>query len=472
MDFKHVDQKLLKPVAMLNDFFRGDVGFQNATAHMQVEIGMADDHVNCYVPPRARYRPAFVGDARFRAPQKTVEEFLGNVIGTAEAKEILKSKGPDELDTGYVWVGDSDFRKGKYVPFAEKRRMVADGMVADANAQAPALIGMQQFSPWNVGWFQQIFRAPLLYSKALDLVKVESGTEPWAEIMNLQLADYVGFATLESTGRLSNNYAPNVNVRAGLMTTPVIHMAASYDLGIEELKRAEQSGSPFGQQMITLKQQYTDYVLHMLTSYLIYYGNTATETVGLLQVPSSITSYSGSSMNAIYLNNTTNPGAAQLSALLSIIIPFLDALHNRAETLIIAMSPQCYNRMTVPYSTTYNPTAALKAAIENLIAGKQEDGTVPNVQIVIDPLLEPSTSFNAQTYDYTLLISPRMKTGPTGATQPMVMFGAPLMEFVYPTIPGSYDTQYKFLRRVAGVFCPVAASVAAYSGFGIKSPTT
>ena len=46
------------------------------------------------------------------------------------------------------------------------------------------------------------------------------------------------------------------------------------------------------------------------------------------------------------------------------------------------------------------------------------------------------------------------------------------MEFVYPTIPGSYDTQYKFLRRVAGVFAPVQAAVVAYSGFGIKTAST
>jgi len=348
---------------------------------------------------------------------------------------------------------------------------VSDG-VMDANANAPNLLGMQALSPWNVGWFQQIFKAPLLYSHALDLVEVESGTEPWAEVMNLNLADYVGFATLESSGGLSNNVAPNVNVQAGLMVSPVVHMAASYDLSIEELKRAEQSGSPFGQQLITLKQQYTDYVLHMLTSYLVYYGNTATETVGLLSVPSSITSYSGSSMNAIFLNNTTNPGASMLSALQGIIVPFLDSLYNKAETLIMAMSPQCYNRLTAPYSTTYNPTAALKAMIENLIAGKKEDGSVPNVEIVIDPLLAPSTPFNAQTYDYFLLIAPRMRTGPEGQVQPMVMFGAPLMEFVYPTIPGSYDTQYKFLRRVAGVYAPVQAAVAAWSGFGIKSSTT
>jgi hypothetical protein len=110
--------------------------------------------------------------------------------------------------------------------------------------------------------------------------------------------------------------------------------------------------------------------------------------------------------------------------------------------------------------------------IENFIAGKKEDGSVPDVEIVVEPLLAPSTVFNSNTYDYLLLLAPEIKTGPAGEKQPMLMFGAPLMEFVYPTVPGSFDTQYRFLRRVAGVFAPVRGAVAAYSGFGIKSATT
>ena len=107
--------------------------------------------------------------------------------------------------------------------------------------------------------------------------------------------------------------------------------------------------------------------------------------------------------------------------------------------------------------------------LENFIAGKMEKGRVPNVEIVIEPLLAANTVFNTNAYDYTLLLAPEIPTGPDEESQPMLLFGAPLMEFVYPTIPGSYDTQYKFLRRYAGVFAPVQAAVAAWSGFGIKS---
>lgn len=468
MNIRFLDKKLERPMGVVSQFIDLNPGLKHGLAHTELEFGLATDHAHCEVPARARLRPAYVGDAAYRGRGARYIADARQIVASEEVRALFKAD-PSKVDTAFVF-DEALGEKGQYRLQAAKRR-VADG-VMDANANAPALLGMQALSPWNVGWFQKIFKGPLLYSHATDLVEMESGTEPWAEVMNLNLADYVGFATLESSGGLANNVAPNVNVQAGLMVSPVVHMAASYDLSIEELKRAEQSGSPFGQQLVTLKQKYADYVLHMLTSYLIYFGNSATETVGLLNVPSSITSYTGSSMNGIFLNNTTNPGAAMLTGLQSIIIPFLDALYNKAETLVIAMSPVCYNRLTAPYSTTYNPTAALKAMIENLIAGKKEDGSVPNVEIVVDPLLSASTVFNAQTYDYLLLIAPRMRTGPAGEVQPMVMFGAPLMEFVYPTIPGSYDTQYKFLRRVAGVFAPVQAAVAAYSGFGIKSATT
>lgn len=456
------DPKLARPMEVVEEFVRRDAGLSRALSNTQVTMGLASDP-KYQVPATAIRQPIYVGDARHVADASMI-------LASEEVKELFRTK-PNLVDTRFIQddrLGSGRMFEGKYRLLATKRKLVTDGIM-DA---APDFLGAQALSPWNVGWFQTIFKAPLLYSHAEELVKVESGTEPWCEVMNLNLADYLGFASLEDTGRLSNNGVPNINVQSGLMTSPVINMASSYDLSVEELKRAEQSGSPFGQQLITIKQKYADYVLHMLTSYLIYYGNTATETVGLLQVPSSITSYSGSSMNAIFKGASTTKGSDMLSGLQSIIVPFLDSLYNKAERLVIVMSPQCYNRLTAPYSATYNPTAALKAAIENLIAGKKEDGSVPSVEVVIEPLFAPSTIFNAQTYDYLLLLAPELKTGPSGEKQSMLMFGAPLMEFVYPTIPGSYDTQYKFLRRVAGVFAPVKAAVAAYSAFGIASPTT
>ena len=443
-------------------FVERNAGMNKALANTEIRMGMAMDP-KFQVPLSAVREPAYVGDAMHVAD-------VDKIIATQEAR-ALYAKDARLVDTRFIFDGNlrSGINNGKYRLVAEKHRRHVMDEIMDA---APDLMGGQAYSPWNVGWFQKIFKAPLLYSHGLDLVKVESGTEPWCEIMSLNLADYAGFASLDDSGRLSSNAVHNVNIQSGLMSSPVINMTASYDLSIEELKRSEQSGSPFGSQLITIKQRYADYVLRMLTNYLIYFGNTATETVGLLQVPASVTAYTGSSMNAIFLGSSTTKGSDMLTALQSILIPFLDSLYNKVSTIKIVVSPQCYNRMTAPYSATYNPTAALKATIENFIAGKTKDGTVPDLEFVIEPMFAPSTIFNAQTYDYLLLLAPEMPTGPDEEKQPMLLFGAPMMEFVFPTIPGSYTTQYKFLRKVAGVFAPVSQAVKAYSGFGIASATT
>ena len=460
---KRIGEGLEGPVSVIENFFSHIPGAEENLQTAELTVGLAKDN-RFKIPLGALRQAAYVGD-----PAHVGDE--SSIYASAEVRALIKAKGMGAVDTRFVF--DHSLRPGKFGDMSGKYRLVAtkrkdlvlDG-VLDA---APALLAGQGYSPWNVGYFTKIFKAPLLYSKALDLVKVESGSEPWCEVMDLFLADYVGFASLEDTGQLSNNAIRNVQARAGMMSTPVINMSCSYDLSIEEMKRAEQSGSPFGSQLITVKQRYADYALRMLVAYLIYFGNTNTETVGLLNVPTSITSYTPASMNNIFLTNATNPGATQLLALEQIIVPFLTTVYNKIDTLKMVMSPTCYNALTAPYSASYSAEGAVKAFLANFLAGKTKDGGVPNIEIVIEPLFAPSTMFNANTYDYFMLVATEMETGPDEEKTPLIMCGAPLMEFVYPTIPGAYDTQYKFLKRYAGIFAPIGGqSVAVWTGFGTK----
>jgi hypothetical protein len=171
-------------------------------------------------------------------------------------------------------------------------------------------------------------------------------------------------------------------------------------------------------------------------------------------------------------------GSDMLSALQMIVVPFLDSLYNKPEKLVIIMSPICYNRLTAPYSQLYEYTSGLKAFKENFIAGLTKNGSVPDIEFVVEPLLSPTNALcgtnpmNANAFDYLILAAPKLRTGPEDQAQPMLLYGAPLTKFVYPTIPGSYNTQYKFLRRVAGVFCPVSSVIRAYSGFGCLTAAT
>lgn len=452
--------EIRRPARLVEQFVNRNPGLRRALADSEVTIGLAADP-EFATPAHAAREAMYVGDAAHVLDAKR-----GGLIATDEVKELFK-KNPSAVETSFVY----DDRLGKYRLLARKRvGKIGDGYPADA---APDLIAAQQISPWNAGWFQSIFKAPLLYSHASELVEVQSGTEPWADVMNLNLADYAGFAVIDASGRPSNNEVQDVNIQSGIMTSPVINMTASYTLSIEEVRRAEQSGSPFGSQLITTKQQYADYVLGMMQDYITYYGNSATATTGIFNVPSSITSWGGTSLNGIALGASATKGSDMYSALISIIVPFLTGLYNKVEEMVIAVSPTAYNLLTShPYSAIYNPESALKAMLDNFMAGKGENGDLPSIKIVADPLLAPSTIFNAQTYDYTVLIAKSLRTGPDKQKQPMVLFGAPLQRFVYPTIPGSYATHYKFLRRIAGVFGPVPGAVVVYSGFGIKSPST
>ena len=463
---KHIQAELAEPMEKVEEFFSHIPGAEQNLRETEITMGLAS--LGEYqVPMAAINEPAYVGD-----PRHVVGD-ASSIIGSAEAL-ALGRKDIGLVDTRFVL--DSSRRPGSrrspngmYRMVVEKRK----GAIADAVADAaPNLMVNQALSPWNVGYFQKVFKRPLLYSKALDLIKVESGTEPWCEVMDLFLADYMGFGSLEDTGALSNNAVRNVNARAGLMSSPVINMSSSYSLSIEEMKRAEQSGSPFGSQLITIKQRYADYVLRMLTAYLIYFGNANTETVGLFNVPTAITSYGSMSMNKIWLSNSTNPGYTQLAALQSVIVPFLTTLYNKLKSLKIVVSPDCYNALTAPYSSTYSAESAIKALLGNFVAGKTKDGGVPDIEFVIEPLFAPnyrSNPFNSSNSDYMMLIASELQVGPDEEEMPLIMFGAPLMEFVYPTIPGSYETQYKFLKRVAGVFAPMGGqSVAVWTGFGTQ----
>ena len=457
----HVDPKLRSIMAKVEKFFALRPALDRALANTEVDVGLASNP-EFMIPAGVLHEAAYVGDAAYVADAK-------NIIATEEVK-ALYAQNPRNVETRFLY----DDRMGKYRLQAQKRKYVAD-WAADA---APDLMGAQALSPWNVGWFQEIFKQPLLYSNFEKLVEMQSGTEPWCDVMNLQLADFAGFAQAEESGRLSNNATYDVNIQAGLMSSPVINLTASYSMGVEEMKRSEQSSSPFGSALVTQKQKYADYVLHMLTCALGYYGNVPTETVGLILAGGAVNVYGGTSMNALFLAGGAAVGSNMLSALQGIIVPFLDSLYNKAETLVIAMSPICYNRLTAPYSQLYNPTAALKAFIENFIAGKKENGDVPDIEIVIEPLLSPTNAlngtnpFNANAFDYLVLAAPRIRTGPDNQSQPMILAGAPLQKFVYPTIPGSYNTHYKFLRRYAGVFAPVASAIRVYSGFGCLTALT
>lgn len=437
MDAKfHKDCRSLRRV--LDKFMGENPALMRATNGFELSVGPSSEP-GFSTPPHAQ-DAIFVGDSAHLAGYKA----------TAELEALFKQ---DKNKVGMRPVYDSLKQKWSYE-------------LSKLGAMDSVLPG-QLFSPWNVSYFQKVFKEPLLYSQAEKLVTIEQGTNPWAELMSLALEQYAGFAIAAGTGSAQNNLVNDVNVKGGIMSAPVINLAASYSLSQEELERSKNGNNPFAGQAISRKQSYANYVLDMLMDYIIYYGNSETETLGLLGV-NAVTAWPTSSLTTIAAGASTTKGSDAYKALFSAINSFLTASDNKFKHLRVAMSPLAYNLLTsLPYSDAYSAVSPKKVFEDNYLGGENKDGKLPTIEFIADPMLKASSLFNANAFDYLVITAPEIDAGPDDEKQGTVLFGAPLMKYVFPAIPGQYNTQYKTLRRVAGIFAPVPSAVKVYSGFGV-----
>jgi hypothetical protein len=420
-----------------------------ALADCVLNIGPSTDS-RFGVSPEALFRPAYVGDSAHIGAKKSTAEI--DALSQTDAKAVGMS---------FQWNGVTK----KYDVVFSKTPYAADGYAADA----VDLIAAQTITPWSVNWFSQIFKQPLAWSKARNFVQVENGNDPWAEVMSLPLATFSGFAALNNAGSVSNSRTQDVEIQTGMMSRMIINMDVTYKITVEELNRLQSSSAPWAGQMISQKQEYANWVLEMLTDVLIYWGNAATGTDGLFTVVSP-TAWSGvgSSMSVIAAGASASKGSDMYAMLAGAVADFLTTNLNKLTEVDIGMSPLAYNILSKQaYSAVYNPKSPLAIFMENFAAGETKDGSKPTINIFPDALLSASTVFNALATDYMVITSPRIGGGPNDEPQPIIRFGAPLMDFVYPVIPGQYHTQYKQLRRAAGIFAPYTPAIKVYTGFGV-----
>jgi hypothetical protein len=82
--------------------------------------------------------------------------------------------------------------------------------------------------------------------------------------------------------------------------------------------------------------------------------------------------------------------------------------------------------------------------------------------------LKPHTIYNTSDQDLIVISCPTVKGGPAEEEQPTFVYGAPLQKFVFPAIPGMYNTQFKTLGRLAGLIAPVPSAIRVYQGLGIN----
>ena len=381
---------------------------------------------------------------------------MGSLIASTQLKALYK-QNPNAVSLSPRWNSSTN-----------KWDMVAqNNHVGDA---APDLIAAQSIAPWSQGYFQGIFERPLLYSHAHDLVKIEQGDKPWCEVMNLMLDDFGGSAMGPSkAGSPENSMTKDVTVTAGMMTSQVVNMYVTYSLTVEESEgsRSVAGSNPYGGTLLAKKIKYANYILELLTDYLIYFGNADTDTYGLMQV-NPVTAITGGSLKSVIAGSSQTKGSVVYQKVAALINNFFSDSYNKFDHIKVGMSTYAYNLFcSVPYSDAYSPESALSVFQKNYNAGRGETDKEPRIEFFADPMLDANTEFNSNAYDYLTITAPEVGTGPEDTRQSIIKCGMPLKEFVYPVIPGMVNTQHRMLRRYAGVFAPVSNSVKIYTGFGV-----
>ena len=415
-----------------------DPALRRSLSGCDLSIGPASD--DRFAVPAAAQDCVFVGDSAW---------IEGKVIDAAT--EALFQVDPSRVQI-----------RPRYNPASGKWKLEFKQMVGDALDP----IAGQLFSPWNISYLAKIFKEPLSYSNLDKMVSYEAGSNPWAEIFTLFMEQYSGWAMVGHTGSLQNNMTSDVNVKDGMMSAPVINLSGTYSLTLEEQVRGNQG--PFGQTPMTRKQLYLNYAINMLKAVIGYYGNEETGTMGLLDVNPIQVWPDGESIKDIVEGSSATKGSDMYKLLAERINAMLTMSDNKFDYLQVAMSPEALNYLrSTPYSSTYDPTAAMEIFLQNYGA-VSKSGKVPRVEFVSEPLLKAGSIFNPSSRDYTIIAAPTVGAGPTDERQPTIIYGAPLQKFVFPAIPGQYNTQYKTLARVAGVLAPVPAAIQAFSGLGVQ----
>ena len=404
-------------------------------------------------------------------PKFRTQAHARDAIYVGDSNRIGKLIASTELRASYANNPNSVSLMPKWNSESKGWDMVArKSFVGDA---APDYLAGQAIAPWAQSTFKDVFERPLLYSHASDLVKMEQGTNPWAETMNLYLADYTGGAFgPEGAGSPDGNMTKDVMAKSGMMTAPVVNMFVTYNITIEELEGAKVgNGNPFGEKLIQGKIKYANYVLQMLTDYLTYYGNDETNTIGLFNVNTIGTTAVGDSLKEIAADTSNvTKGSTAYQILSAKINDFFDASYNKFDHVKVGLSTYAYNLLSsMPYSDAYEAKSVLAIFKENYIAGETKEGKIPRVEFYADPMLDANTDYNPNAYDYMVITAPEIGLGPEDTRKNVILQGMPLKEFVYPVIPGQLNTQHRMLRRYAGIYAPVKESVKVISGFGRRS---
>lgn len=430
-----------KLAGTIDEFVGRDVGLSKALSGCELSVGLASEP-EFGVPAHAVDNALYMGDAAY---------IEGKEI-TAAAEAMLR-KDPSKIQV-----------RPKYNP--ETKGFTQQFLMAGDAGFDP--IAGQLFSPQNIAYLSKIWKEPLAYSRAKEIIRTEhAGNNPFAEIFTLFLEQYSGWGVIGQTGSLQNNMTNDVNVKNGMLSASIINMMGTYSVTLEEKRR--KNWGPIGTSPIARKQSYLNYVMDMMDAILIYYGNEETDTLGILGINAIESWDTGKSMKELFNGVSTTKGSDAFRLIAGKINDFLTASDNKFQRIKIAISPEAYNYLTsMPYSDNFDSTVAMQTFAKSYLAGKGPNGSTPTIEWIAEPLLKANSIFNPNSFDYMVISAPEIGGGPDNESQPTNFYATALNKFVFPVIPGMYNEQYKTLRRVAGVIAPIPAATKVYAGFGVQ----
>lgn len=417
--------------------------------------------------------PVYVGDSN-----------IGRIHGLNATNDALFKM--DKLGMQFV-----PGKNGKwdivYAPGAP-RKMVGDSLVSamrslTMDASGPLIAG-SLLSPNSISWITELFKQPLSWSRASELVKMQTGTDPWAVTQAMAGVSPSGWGAVNTAGGVGNTMSQDVEAKLDMLTQQIINIDVTYKLTIEELKRAESSSSsgfPLAGQVIAYKQEYAKWISDIIRDGLIYYGNPASGNVGLFGI-NAITAWtsvgSNQALSTIAADGAnTTKGSKIYQQFATAVVSFLNPMKNKCKKVRATMSVEAFNIFTsAVYSDAYNPSNPWQIVENTFGAGGNQvlTGSIGGVKVEVacDPMLSGSgygNFFNTQTYDYLVLTADELAAGPSDESQSLIHYGQPLGEFIYPVMPQQFSTQYRYLKRVSGIFAPYNNAIKVYSGYGYAS---
>jgi hypothetical protein len=415
-----------------------------------------------------------VRDSMARNPQLTLQQAQSSV-----ADALMK-------------VGYFDRSTGQFV-----FERVKDGKDALSRVKDSVASGLT--TPiWDISQLNKIFRQPFTQMYADRLVSKVGVPNIWANLVQVFLETFEGYARLANVARGDGDF--NTSVAAKNRTSTIISEMVNLVIDYESPTPADQrlgsqNGNWLSNATIGGRDQYADLMLVQLENLLYYFGDAAAGFDGLIQIANrdgTNVLYPASQPPAEYLwqndgaGTGTGPvnqvvGATLLLMLNHMLGERLQSLNFLPVDIVVNCSPILYKALKFSLTSTIynqnNPLSIINTAFEaegNIRGTFVTDsvrGTKANFTLSPDPALMPNTPFNPTAEDLMFITFPRYQSALEGGDMSdLIMAPTAIDSMILPSAPGFRDGVVRTaLKRIGSLIAPVAGTVHVISGMGINS---